>query len=384
MSTKSFIFAASISMGALSIAACDDGTAAPLQITPPPAASVSIDWQQRAGTLIAAARMSPLAAGRVYAAVSVAQHRAARAVEPASMDGAAAYDARLGAVASASVQVLSYLFPTSADSLGRMVSSTQGEFARGVALGRIHGDAIVERLKVDGFTRAWTGNVPTGPGTWSPVTTPPAGVTLGSVTPYYLQSGSQFRPAAPPAFGSAAFNADLNEVVQFTKNRTAEQLAIARGWDYAAGTTTPVGYWNKTALEMVAQFGLDDLSATRVLALMHASVFDAEIACWDAKYQYWLIRPYQASTEISMVLAAPNHPAFPSGHSCVSASAARVLQEFFPERTTELNRLVVEAGMSRIYAGIHYRFDVTAGQNLGKAVAEWAINHQTVAQTMDF
>jgi len=103
-------------------------------------------------------------------------------------------------------------------------------------------------------------------------------------------------------------------------------------------------------------------------------VYDAQIACWDAKYQYWLLRPYQASTEISTVLAPPNHPTFPSGHSCVSSSAARVLQEFFPNHTSDLNALVAEAGMSRVYAGIHFRFDITAGQLLGKQVAELAIS----------
>lgn len=162
--------------------------------------------------------------------------------------------------------------------------------------------------------------------------------------------------------------------MQFTKNRTPDQLALARSWDYAAGTTTPVGYWNKTAAQYIAEKGLDELAATRVFGLMHATVFDALIACWDAKYHYWMIRPYQASTDVALALAAPNHPAFPSGHSCVSASAARVLAEYFPEHGDDLARLVEDAGMSRIYAGIHYRFDVVAGQKLGVQVAEWAIN----------
>jgi membrane-associated phospholipid phosphatase len=162
-------------------------------------------------------------------------------------------------------------------------------------------------------------------------------------------------------------------VSQISTNRTAEQIAVARAWDYAAGSTTPVGYWNKTAVDYVTEKRLDELNATKVLALMHAAVFDAQIACWDAKYQYWLLRPYQANPQITTVLAPPNHPTFPSGHSCVSASAARVLQEFFPDRTNELNRLVTEAGVSRIYAGIHFRFDIVAGQQLGKQVAEWAL-----------
>jgi membrane-associated phospholipid phosphatase len=67
-------------------------------------------------------------------------------------------------------------------------------------------------------------------------------------------------------------------------------------------------------------------------------------------------------------IGLPNHPAYPSGHSCISGAAAAILTAFFPERAAELEAHVIENGMSRIYAGIHYRFDVTAGQILGRAV----------------
>ena len=370
MFIRAILIAGTLSIGAMSIAACDDG--GPIVIPPPPAASVSLDWLQRTGTLVASARMNPLAAGRVYAAVSVAQFKAAEAADVGPIATGTPHDARLGAIAGASVQVLSFLFPAAADSLGRTLANGSAEFMRGVAIGRAAGDQLVTRIKNDGFSKPWTGTAPTGTGIWTPVTNPPAGILLGSVTPYFLTSGSQFRPTAP-AYGSAAFNTDLNEVVQFAKNRTAEQIAMAKQWDYAAGTTTAVGYWNKAAVDYIAGTDMDELEATRVLALMHAAVFDAQIACWDAKYHYWMARPYQASTEVATVLPPPNHPAFPSGHSCVSASAARVLQEFFPDKTTELTKLVTEAGMSRIYAGIHYRFDINAGQQLGKSVAELAI-----------
>src|SRR5688500_10216398 len=98
----------------------------------------------------------------------------------------------------------------------------------------------------------------------TPVTSPPSRVMLGSVTRDLLPSGSQFRPAAPPAFGSAAFEADLNEVLQFAQNRTAEQIALAKAWDYSAGTTTAVGYWSKAAADYIAAKGMDELAATRV------------------------------------------------------------------------------------------------------------------------
>jgi len=84
---------------------------------------------------------------------------------------------------------------------------------------------------------------------------------------------------------------------------------------------------------------------------MHVAIMDAMIGCWEAKYYYWTIRPYQASSFVSLALATPNHPSYPSGHSCGSASAARVLSRFFPDHEDELEQLVEEVGVPRIYAG---------------------------------
>ncbi|MGH7461099.1 MAG: phosphatase PAP2 family protein, partial [Longimicrobiales bacterium] len=80
-----------------------------------------------------------------------------------------------------------------------------------------------------------------------------------------------------------------------------------------------------------------------------------------------------ANPAISLAFPVPNHPSYPSGHSCSSAAGARVLAHFFPERTAEVNNFVADAGLSRILAGIHYRFDINAGPALGRSVADWAI-----------
>jgi hypothetical protein len=61
-------------------------------------------------------------------------------------------------------------------------------------------------------------------------------------------------------------------------------------------------------------------------------------------------------------IGLPNHPSYPSGYSCISGAAAEILTAFFPERAAELDTHVIENGLSRIYGGIHYRFDVTARQ----------------------
>ena len=349
-----------------------------------PAAVLALDWQSRSRALVSAARQSPLAAARVYAALSVAQHRAVREVDAAGLadGGRALAEARRGAVAGASARVLGWLFPASAGTLNAMVDAQANagpgnvhpHFRRGAVVGQRSGDQSIARLASEGFTSPWTGSIPVGPGMWTTAILPPAGATFGQVTPYYLSSGAQFRPAAHPPYGSAEFQAGADEVVTRSTTRTPQELAMALKWDMPAGTHTPIGYWNEVAATYVAAAGLDERAATEVLSVMHAAVFDALLGCWEAKYHYWLLRPSQAAPAVSLALPLPNHPAYPSGHSCASASAAGVLAHFFPEREAELATLVEEAGLSRIVAGIHYRFDVTAGQELGRRVAALAVS----------
>lgn len=354
----------------------------------------SIGWQQEARALAAGANMSPLAAARVYAAAGVAQYRAVVETRDAESDGPlpdysvgaggrSALEARRGAVAGASATVLSFFFPAAAAALEQRVESegyalpgdVHPHFTRGVAIGRAIGAAMVNRVKADRFTTPWTGTVPTGPGKWIANGTP-AGATFGGVTPYFMTSGAQFRPAPPPAFESDAFNADLAEIATLSANRTDAQRTSALYWNLPTGTHTPVGYWNAVAAGYIESRDMDERAATRVFALTNAAMMDALIGCWEAKYHYWTLRPSQANPQITLTFGLPNHPSYPSGHSCVSAAAATVLSNVFPERTAELQHWVAEAGLSRMYAGIHYRFDITAGADLGSAVAQWAVSHE--------
>ena len=366
------------------------GTLAPgARVSSVPAEPAALEWQAQARALVGTARMSPLAAGRVYAALSVAQHRAVESVDGEATGtelgegggGRRHVEARRGAVAGASARVLGFIFPSASAALEDRVA-TQADagagnvhphFARGVLAGRAAGDAMVAHLQSDRFTTPWTGSQPPGAGIFTPVALPPAGGTFGGVKPYYMTSGSQFRSPPPPAWSSPDFLAGLNEVHAITLARTPVQLAIALKWDLPAGTPTPIGYWNTVAAGYVADAALDERAATQVLATMHAAVLDALIGCWDAKYFYWTIRPSQANPAIPLALGLPNHPSYPSGHSCASAAAGSVLSHFFPGRAADLGAQVAEAGESRIIAGIHYRFDVVAGQDLGRKVAELAI-----------
>ena len=367
-----------------------DGLAAQ-KVSDVAAAPSSPGWHAQARALVAANNMSPLAATRVYAALSVAQYQAVLATPDSDQDdelpangvgagGRSSLEAHRGAVAGASARVLGFLFPAAATALNQRAEA-EGEvgpgdvhpqFTRGLAIGESVGALMVERLKTDRFTAPWTGSVPVGPGMWR-ANGPPAGATLGGAEPYLLTSGAQFRPPPPPAFNSPAFLADLGEVRSISDTRTAAQTAVALYWNFPTGSFTPPGYWNLTASNYVGTFALNEQAATRLFAVMGAAMMDAMIGCWDAKYYYWTLRPSQADGLITMSFGLPNHPSYPSGHSCVSAAAATVLKDVFPERAAELDTWVDQAGLSRIFAGIHYRFDITAGQNLGQAVARWAI-----------
>lgn len=380
--------------------ACDPGATEPAASAAAPdvaavqAPPVSLAWQQQARILATQATMNPLAAARMLAAVGIASMRAVEAVDAASAvvvasssvngygaAGRSRYEARRGAVAGASAHVLAAFFPAAAADLEAMVAA-QGDagpgnlhpdFARGLAIGRAAGDEARAHVATDGFTTPWSGTVPVGPGLWTTAVLPPGGAVLTHTTPWFMTSVSQFRPAPPPAYLSPGFKADLAQVVAIGAARTPEQVASANYWAFGGGSHMPTGYWNEVAATYVAEAGSDEREAARVFGVMGAAVFDALIAAFEAKYHYWTLRPHHANAALTTVFPVPNYPAYPSGHGSLSAAAARVLTHFFPERADELEALRQEAAMSRVIAGIHYVFDMTAARDLAEQVADYVI-----------
>jgi membrane-associated phospholipid phosphatase len=364
----------------------------------PPAAPATLGWQELARSLVGTNNVGPVPAGRVYALLSVAQYGAIndrnddddgnRSNHRDGRDGRRRVAFERGAVAGASSVVLAFLFPNSVAALEQRVqdeaaAAGAADFSRGIEAGTRMGDRLVEWAKADRSTVPFTGTIPVGPGLWTrnPAPTPGGAEpplvapTFGGVAPYFLRSGSQFRPPPPPAFNSTAFLGDLAEIRSLSDNRLAhpEQLAIAVFWNFAAGTPTPLGYWNQVASDFIEQHRLNEREATHVFALLDAAMVDAAIGCWDAKFFYWYIRPWQADPAITTPIGKPNHPSFPSGHSCVSAAATTVLAHFFPKQKGDLQNQLEQAGLSRLYGGIHYRFDIDAGQALGTSVGKYAI-----------
>ena len=319
---------------------------------------------------------------RVYTLLSVAQYAA---VNSARDDRAVSPDV---AVAAASAAVLTEVFTDSAvrASIARELARdleqarTGARGAERAMAGRRLGEDVASRVMAwapppPNFAAPWKGTVPTGPGMWySAPGIPPIGIFLVHARPWLLDSASQFRPGPPPAYGSPAFQAALEEVRQVARNRTSEQTKVAQQWNSA----DPWARWNDVASAAIRRTRLSDADAARVLAVLNAAASDAVIACFEAKYHYWSIRPSQADTTIVLAdsVDLPNFPSYPSGHACSAGAFDAVLGHFFPQERAEFTRIAEEQAMSRLYGGIHYRFDDDGGLALGRLVARYAVERE--------
>ena len=147
--------------------------------------------------------------------------------------------------------------------------------------------------------------------------------------------GLAVSPGPPPAYGSAQFLAEMNEVYSVSLTLTEEQKRIADYWADGAGTVTPPGHWNVIALDLVRGAGWPTVRTARLFAALNTAQADAFISCWDTKYAYWSLRPVTAIRRLidptwSSYIVTPPFPSYTSGHSTTSGAASTVLAGFFP------------------------------------------------------
>lgn len=366
---------------AVSLGACGDPTAAPVSITEPQLSAVkfwevgsSVAWNRTARDLIdASGGGTPATQTRILAYLSVAQYNAIIAAEDAKQRGAHASAA--AAAAGASLVVLKSFFPLDGALLESKLlaqaaaapwrGEANKDFGAGEVIGRTIGAQVVAYAATDRVNVAPAPPNPGGAGSWTGVNTQRG--FYGART-FALTSGNQFRPGPPPAFGSAQFTAALDEIRAFSDGLTPSQLAVSQFW-------APKGpaYMNAIAAAMIVAHHNSEREAARAFALANMAGFDVLNACFDAKLAYYLIRPSQVDPSIHLPVGLPNHPSYPSGHSCITSAYAEVLASLFPEERGRLESMVEEAGLSRMYAGLHYRFDCEVGQALGRDVAAYLL-----------
>lgn len=219
---------------------------------------------------------------------------------------------------------------------------------------------------------------------WDNQETPqrPVGLTplFGKVKMWNVPSVEVVRPGVPPTPGSEEFNENAAELKRYADNLTTDQRRIANFWNDGLNTYSPPGHWNRFAKETAVKYRLSPVRTARVFAYMNMAIVDAGISCWDAKYYYHYPRPIQTIPGFKTILGTPNFPAYTSGHSTFSAAAAEVLSHFFPADAAKFKNWADEAAMSRVYGGIHYRFDAEEGLKQGKAVGAYSVTKAQLDQ----
>lgn len=196
----------------------------------------------------------------------------------------------------------------------------------------------------------------------------------GQVQMWSVPDVTMVRAVPPPAPGSPEFLKDAEELKTIARRLSNEQRRIANWWEDGLGSYTPPGHWNRLAKEFCIKYRLNPLRTARTFAYMNIAIQDAGIACWDTKYYYHYPRPIQTIPGFKTILGTPNFPAYTSGHSTFSAAAGEVLGYIFPQESEYCRNWAEEAAMSRVYGGIHYRFDAEEGINQGRDVASYTIS----------
>jgi hypothetical protein len=305
------------------------------------------------------------------------------------------YPADGAAIATVAVEILSVMFPLEKDILEKYKIeafhslkvagiNVQSDIQAGDIIGKSVAAQYINRSKADGMKNAQVSKAvadsirlvaKTKYGwEWVNMESPqrPVGIApfYGKVKPWNVVDVAAIRP---PAVGSADYTKAADELISLSKGLTKEQRRIANFWSDGPSTFTPPGHWNKIACDLAIKNQLNPLRTARVLAYMNQAVQDAGISCWDTKYHYSYPRPINVIDGFKTNLGTPNFPGYTSGHSSFSAAAAEVLGFLFPAEKQFLDSYAKEASDSRVYGGIHFRFDCTVGLETGKKAASATI-----------
>jgi hypothetical protein len=377
----------------------------------PASADIITDWNETASNTLGAARLPSGAPNRILAMMHAAMFDAVNSIQPKY----APYTGRVpapggasptAAASAAAYRVLVNQMPAAAANIEqRLKNLTQAipdgpDKTAGMQVGEAAAQAILAARNNDGADFSSDYVVTSGSGAY--VLTAQAQMqspSLGKMKPFILAAASQFRPAPPPPIDSPQAVRDVAEVKNVgetgSRQRTAEQSIIAQFHLPPGGTV-----WNSIGRAAIQIRNPDLVDSARILALLNFAIMDSQMAIYEAKYQYNYWRPrtaikasssleQSASTapppEWTPLIPEPMHPEYPCAHCGVGAAAAAVMEHAFgyapfqfAVSTGTLNGLArpyesfrefaEEEAVSRIYAGVHYRWSNIVGEAVGRQV----------------
>ena len=377
-------------------------------------------WDNVANQAFTAAALTPPDGAVISAYVGIGVYDSVTAIEGGYRPFMVDVDAPPGASPEAAVvaaahailvhylpdQEATILEPAYEQSLGTISDGQAKE--DGVATGEYVARVLIRERADDGF-RAHYDYVPPDPpipGVWIPTSqAPPIGIYMPHMQPFSLRRPSQFRPAGPPRLSSRRWARDYNEVKDIgsrtSETRTPEQTLAARFWG-----EPPIQQVHAAFRKLVTDHGLDVADASRFMAMNSVVEADALIACFDAKYHYVFWRPITAiragdtdgnpdtvadPSWLPLLPGTPNHPEYPSAHSCATTGIGLTIAKFLGTRRIDLtipsltglgdrhfdtvSDLEYEVTNARVWGGIHYRTAIEDGSALGAKVARQVLAH---------
>lgn len=398
-----------------------------------------VKWNQFLSTSIDNSMPQP-AEGKIYAMVNLVIHDALNNVVPkyetyalnnTAVNASEVSKRNIKAISDAAVSqaahdVINAIYPPASSASNALLNTCLSEIddvvsrAKGVLIGQNAALAILQKRQSDfPITFAAFSGTSTSPGSfqsnfmpWMMPNPPiwPANAVyspnLGSLTPFGITSGDQFRNEAPYPVNSQEYVNDYNEVKSLgcttCPQRTAEQTEIGAFWVESTGSSM-----NRLARTLIAQDNLDGWEAARLIALVGISIMDSYIASFEGKYYFNYWRPISAvragdfdgnssttgDVTWTPTFTTPPTPEFPSTHAYCGASVAEVMKLYFKKNNktftvtspyylpgvqrvmNSFSQVSRENAESRIYIGYHFRRAIEVGEKQGKQLGAFVFNN---------
>jgi hypothetical protein len=315
-------------------------------------------------------------------------------------------DSKEAAAAAAARRVLVHLVPAQEATLDALYAASLAGVpdgpakTGGVAVGEQAGAAMIAARVNDGRFGPFRFAVGSGPGVWRPVL--PAFVNdpnawLKDLKPFLIDDPAQFRSNGPLALTSRRYTREFEEVKALgslsSTERTADQTHAARYW-----AENPPATWSRIFRALSAQQGLTLVENARLYAMLYMTAADALISVWDDKAHALFWRPITAIREAgddgnpdtqpqdgwTPLIATPPYPEHPSGHTGLSGSIVKTLQQFFgtdeigwtdtnngglTRSFSSFSQAIEEIVDARVWSGIHFHTADEQGQRIGRRVA---------------
>lgn len=375
---------------------------------------------------------------RTEALAHIAMHNALNRIHQkyssyAGLDNAKVVADPIAAVSQAAYEVVITSFPKNENEIQSLLDQSLASVKNGrlkdagIQLGKQEAQNILTARNSD----QWNGEAdytwhPMAPGVYAEFNEhsgTPEGFVFGAgwaaAEPFLLKSQDQFRSPPPPEIKSPVYTKAFNEVKEFGRTesevRTDDQAHLAMWWKEFVEKSH-----NTLARELIQKENLKLWEAARALALLNMTIYDAYINVFDNKFHYNHWRPYTAirwaandenpDTEPDVNWNNLHQhtyafPSYPSAHGTASSAAMTVLAHVlgtgdlyaFEMMTPEVDRAGpfsgkmkmdppsrsfssfsqagLEASMSRVYLGIHFRYDSEEGHRLGNEIGQFAVEN---------